>query len=101
GRGALATRGWLPPVLRIRIWAYVVLVTLVLILLTTSNVSDFTRFLVVLILAGLGAVWIEFTRRQTLAEFPEAGDPAWADARARVSDWLEARRSAPSADRPS
>jgi putative oligomerization/nucleic acid binding protein len=101
GRRALATRGWLAPVLRVRIWAYVVLVTLVLILLTTSNVSDFTRFLVVLILAGLGAVWIEFTRRQTLAEFPDAGDPAWADARARVSDWLEARRSAPSADRPS
>ena len=96
GRRALSTRGWLAPVLRVRVWAYVVLVILVLILLTTSEVSDFTRFLVVLILAALGAAWIELTRRQTLAEFPDAGDPAWAGARARVSDWLEARRSGPS-----
>jgi putative oligomerization/nucleic acid binding protein len=100
GRRALTTRGWLAPALRVRLWAYIVLAILVLILLSTSGVSDFTRFLIVALLAALGAAWIELTRRQTLAEFPDAGDSnVIADTRGRMSDWWESRRasSGPSA----
>jgi hypothetical protein len=94
GRRALTTRGWLAPALRVRLWAYIVLAILVLILLSTSGVSDFTRFLVVVILAGLGAAWIELTRRQTLAEFPDAGDSnVIADTRERLESWWGSRRA--------
>jgi Short C-terminal domain len=94
GRRALATRGWLAPVIRVRLWAYIVLAILVLILLSTSGVSDFTRFLVVVLLAALGAAWIELTRRQTLAEFPDAGDSNLvADTRERLGSWWESRRA--------
>jgi hypothetical protein len=93
GRRALTTRGWLAPALRVRLWAYLVLVLLVLILLTTAGVSDFTRFLVVVLLAALGAAWIELTRRQTLAEFPDAGDSTiLADTRERLESWWGSRR---------
>jgi hypothetical protein len=78
----------------VRLWAYIVLAILVLILLSTSGVSDFTRFLVVVILAGLGAAWIELTRRQTLAEFPDAGDSnVIADTRERLESWWGSRRA--------
>src|SRR5262245_23571530 len=95
GRRALTTRGWLAPALQNRVWAYVVLAVLVLILLFNAEVMDFARLLVVILLAALGAAWIELTRRQTLAEFPDAdGSTLVADTRARMSGWWESRRSA-------
>src|SRR5262245_8240678 len=94
GRRALTTRGWLAPALRVRLWAYIVLVLLVLILLATSGVSDFTRFLVVILLGALGAAWIELTRRRTLAEFPDAGDSnVIAETRERLENWWGSRRA--------
>jgi hypothetical protein len=93
-RRALAARGWLAPGLRNRVWAYVGLVIVVLILLYTSEVTDFARLLVVLLLAALGATWIEVTRRQTLQEFPDTGAPTIVDdARTKVSEWMEGRRA--------
>jgi Short C-terminal domain len=99
GRRALTTRSWLAPALENRLWAYVVLACVVLLLLFTSEVSDITRLLVVVLLAALGATWIELTRRQTLAEFPDSGDGTLiADTRARMTSWWESRRE--SADSP-
>jgi hypothetical protein len=94
GRRALSVRRGLAPALENRAWAYVVLALVVLLLLFTSEVSDFVRFLVVVLLAALGATWIELTRRQTLTEFPDAGDGTLiADTRARMTGWWESRRS--------
>ncbi len=105
GRRAIATRRTLAPVLRERLWPYVGLAVVALILLVTSPVSDVTRLLVVALLVALGAAWIELTRAQTLREFPEAGAPAFVgEARGRVSGWLETRRApevpAPSGEAP-
>jgi hypothetical protein len=76
------------------VWAYVVLALVVLFLFFTSAVSDFTRFLILLLLAALGATWIELTRRQALTEFPDAGDGTLiADTRARMAGWWESVRS--------
>jgi len=94
GRRAITTRSGLAPALENRLWAYVALALVVLFLLFTSEVSDFARLLVVLLLAALGATWIELTRRQTLAEFPDAGDGTLiADTRARMTTWWESRRT--------
>jgi hypothetical protein len=94
GRRAVNVRSWVAPGLENRVWAYLVLGFVVLLLLFTSAVSDVTRFLIVVLLAALGATWIELTRRQTLAEFPDAGDSTLiADTRARVAGWWESRRS--------
>src|SRR6188472_2651966 len=68
GRRAVSTREWLAPALKNRTWAYVVL-------------------------AALGAAWIELARRQTLAEFPDASSTFLADTRTRMSNWWESRRS--------
>ncbi len=96
GRRALAMRGWLAPALRNRVWAYLALAVVGLVLLLSSEVSDFSRFLVVLILLALGATWIELTRRQTLHEYPNAeGTALIGEARTRVSDWWESRRTRP------
>jgi hypothetical protein len=66
----------------------------VLLMLFTAEVTDFTRLLVVVLLAALGATWIELTRRQTLAEFPDAGDGTLiADTRARMTSWWDSRRA--------
>jgi hypothetical protein len=98
GRRALATRGWLAPLLQNRVWPYVVLGVFGLLLLIRSEVADFSRLLVVALLVGLGALWIELTRRQTMAEFPDAqGSTLVADTRARMSDWWESRRAASAA----
>jgi hypothetical protein len=97
-RRALAARGWLAPGLRNRVWAYVTLAIVALFLLFTSQVTDLARLLVVLLLAALGAAWIEVARRQTLHEFPDTGAPTVVDdARAKVSDWFESRRAASAA----
>jgi hypothetical protein len=94
GRRALSVRRAIAPGFRNRVWAYVVLALVGLFLLLNSQVSDFSRFLVVVILVALGATWIELTRRQTMLEFPDAGGSTMmTDARGRVSEWLEDRRS--------
>jgi hypothetical protein len=101
GRRALTTRGWLAPGLQSRVWAYVVLAILALVLLFTAQVLDFTRLLVVALLGALGATWIELTRRQTLREFPDAAGSAFlADTWARVSDWWDEQRAGSAAARP-
>jgi Short C-terminal domain len=94
GRRAIAARGGIAPALQNRLWAYIVLAVIVLLLLYTTNVLDFARLLVVLLLAALGAAWIELTRRQTLVEFPDAeGSTLVADTRARMTSWWESRRT--------
>ncbi len=94
GRRAITSRRWVAPALQNRIWAYVVLAVVALLLLLRAEVLDFARLLVVILLAALGATWIELTRRQTLAEFPDAGDGTLiADTRARMTNWWESRRT--------
>jgi hypothetical protein len=104
GRRAITSRGWLAPALQNRVWAYIVLAVVVLLLLFRAEVLDFARLLVVILLAALGAAWIELTRRQTLAEFPDAeGSTLVADTRARMTSWWESMRSpseAPAAAAP-
>jgi hypothetical protein len=98
GRHALATRGWLAPALRNRVWAYVVLAVIGLFLLASAQVTDFARLLVVVILVGLGATWIELTRRQTLQEYPDTGGPSFVeDTWTRVSAWWDGQRAAQAA----
>ena len=98
GRRALTTRGWIAPALQNRVWAYLALGAISLLLLFSSAVTDFTRLLLVAIIAALGATWIELTRRQTLREFPDGGDSTIvADTRARMTDWWESRRAASTA----
>ena len=93
-RRAITARGWLAPALQNRVWAYIVLAVLVLLMLFRAEVLDFSRLLVVILLGALGATWIELTRRQTLAEFPDAGSALVADTRSRMTTWWESRRSA-------
>ena len=93
GRRAVSTREWLAPALKNRTWAYVVLAVIVLLLLFNTAVLDFARLLVLILLAALGAAWIELARRQTLAEFPDASSTFLADTRTRMSIWWESRRS--------
>ena len=98
GRGAPAVRRLIAPGLRNKVWPYVGLAIVALILLFTGQVSDFTRFLFVALVIALGATWIEVTRRQTLREFPDTGGPAvLSDARSRVADWWDDRRTASAA----
>ncbi|HUG65824.1 MAG TPA: SHOCT domain-containing protein [Gaiellaceae bacterium] len=95
GRRAFGVRGWLAPALQNRVWAYLALGIVALLLLFTAEVADFSRLLVVAVLAALGATWIELTRRQTMTEFPDAqGSAIVADTRARMSSWWESRRAA-------
>lgn len=93
GRRAVTSREWLAPALQNRVWAYVALAIVVFFMLYTAEVMDFARLLIVILLAALGAAWIELTRRQTLAEFPDAGSALVADTRARMTSWWESRRS--------
>lgn len=98
GKRALGVRGWLAPALQNRVWAYAVLGIVALLLLFTAEVADFSRLLVVAVLAALGATWVELTRRQTLAEFPDArGSSIMADTRARMTGWWESQRAASAA----
>jgi hypothetical protein len=94
GRRALTTRRWIAPALRNRVWAYVALAIVGLFLLLDAQVTDFTRLLFVLIIVALGASWVEITRTQTLREFPDTGGPTVvSDARERMSEWWDERRS--------
>jgi membrane protease YdiL (CAAX protease family) len=95
GRRALTARGWLAPALENRAWPYIALAIVALVLLFTASVLDFTRLLVVALIAALGATWIELTRRQTLREFPDAGGTAFlTDTWERVTSWWDEQRAA-------
>jgi hypothetical protein len=99
GRRAVAVRRAVAPGIRNRAWAYVVLAIVGLFLLLNSQVSDFTRFLFVVLVIALGATWIELTRRQTMLEFPDSvGSAMIADARSRVTGWFEDRRAGSATD---
>jgi Short C-terminal domain len=92
-RRAVGARRFLAPLVRERVWAYAGLAVVGLILLVAGEVADFTRFLLVLVLIALVAVWIEITRRQTLLEFPGASGTATLDeARERLSAWWDSMR---------
>ncbi|HET9461771.1 MAG TPA: SHOCT domain-containing protein [Gaiellaceae bacterium] len=94
GRKASVVRRTLAPAVRGRVWAYAALAAATLVLLVLSPVGDFTRLLTVVVLAALGAAWIELTRRQTLHEFPDASaSPFFEDARMHLSSWWESRRA--------
>jgi hypothetical protein len=95
GRRALTARGWLAPGLQNRAWAYVLLAIVALVMLFTASVLDFTRLLVVALIAALGATWIELMRRQTLREFPDArGTEFLSDTWDRVAAWWKEQRAA-------
>jgi hypothetical protein len=95
GRRALTARGWLAPGLQNRAWAYVLLAIVALVMLFTASVLDFTRLLVVALIAALGATWIELMRRQTLREFPDArGTEFLSDTWDRVAAWWSEQRAA-------
>jgi Short C-terminal domain len=96
GRRAVSARGWLAPALSHRVWAYVVLTIVGLVLLFTAQVNDVSRVLTVAVLLALGATWIELTRRQALREFPEAAQVSLVEeARTRMSGWWESLRGEP------
>ena len=94
GRRAVVSRRYLAPALQARVWAYVVLGIVMVLFLFVNPVTDFAKLLVWLVLAALGVTWIEVTRRQTLAEFPDAAAPALVgDARSRISEWWSELRA--------
>jgi Short C-terminal domain len=94
GRRAVDSRRALAPAFRERVWPYVGLAIVAVILFLSGRVADTTRYLFDLLFLALVAVWIEVTRSQTLREFPDAGAPALIGAaRTSVSGWLETRRS--------
>ena len=90
---AAGVRRFLAPALRERAWAYAGLAAVAVILLFVGEVGDFVRFLMLVILVALGAVWIEVTRRQTVHEFPDAsGAAVLGEARTTLSSWWGAAR---------
>jgi hypothetical protein len=95
GRRSFTARGWLAPALQNRAWAYAALGVVSLVMLFTASVLDFTRLLVVALIAALGATWIEVTRRQTVREFPDAGGTAFlSDTWDRITTWWDEQRAA-------
>jgi hypothetical protein len=97
GQQATAARRYLAPALSARIWPYLALAIVAVILLLTGPVSDFSRYFVVAVLVALGALWIELTRRQTIREFPDARSEDMLDElRTKVSGlWDTSRKPAP------
>ena len=87
-RQALGARRFLAPALRARVWPYIGLAVVAILLLLTGPVSDFSRYLVVAVLVALGALWIELMRAQTMKEFPgvESSD-MFDELRDRLSEW--------------
>ena len=101
GRRAVGVRRVLAPAVRERVWAYGGLALLALILLLTGPVSDLTRYVVVLVLVVLGAVWIEALRSQILREHPNASAPElFAETRSRLATWWIAQRAQIARARP-
>ena len=90
GRRALTRADGSRPRPQNRVWAYVVLAVVGLFLLLNAQVADFTRVLVVLLIAALGA---DLDRAR--AEADARGVPGHgrldvvADARARMTSWWE------------
>ena len=94
GPRAVAFRRGLAPYLRQRRYAYGVLGVAALVVLLTGQVGDFARLLGELVVIGLLAGWIEWLRRQTLAEFPDATAPAGLqDSWTRLSEWFRDRQA--------
>ena len=101
GRRAVASRRVVAPAVRQRAWAYAALAILSVILLLTGPVGDFARYLVVITLVALGAVWIEAMRAQTLREHPNASAPElFAETRSRLATWWETQRAQVARPRP-
>jgi Short C-terminal domain len=93
---AVGVRRALAPALRRRGIAYGAVAVVALLVLLTGPVDDFARLLGELVIFGLIAGWIEWMRRQTLEEFPDATGPAFlADVRAQLGEWAQGRRAAP------
>jgi hypothetical protein len=94
-RYALASREAVSPLLRARVYSYSALAVVALALLVSAPVNDFARLLFVGVSVGMLAAGIEILRTQTLREFPDAsGGIALAEARAKMTGWLEAQRLA-------
>ena len=92
---AVAARRTLAPALRRRAIAYGAVAVVALLVLLTGPVDDFARLLGELVIFGLVAGWIEWMRRQTLVEFPDATGPAFlADACMQLGEWAQGRRAA-------
>ena len=90
GRRALTVRGWLAPAAS----GHTARSRSSRSLLLRRN-GRRLQPLVVIILAALGATWIELTRRQTLHEFPDAqGTAFFADTWGRVSGWWKEQLAA-------
>jgi Short C-terminal domain len=89
---AVAVRRAFAPALRERRYAYGALAVIALLLVFTGRANDFARVLAELVLIALLAVWIEWMRRVTLAEFPQPATPArLGDARIQLSALLQRR----------
>ena len=101
GPRAVAVRRALAPALRHRRYAYGALTVVALLLLLSGRVSDFAQLLGDLVVIGLLAGWIEWMRRETLREFPDAATPAiLVDARDQLAEWLQSGRTATARGRP-
>jgi len=95
---AVGVRRALAPALRRRGVAYGAVAVVALVVLLSGPVDDFARLLGELVVFGLVAGWIEWMRRQTLEEFPDATGPAFlSDVRDQLGDWMQGRRTAPAA----
>lgn len=95
GGRPLAVRRTLAPFLRQRRYAYGAVAVVVVALLLTGRVRDFATLLGELVIVGLVAAWIEWMRRQTQLEFPDAAGPTiLAEAGTQLSEWLQGRRTA-------
>ena len=93
---SVAVRRALAPFLRQRRYAYGAIAVVVVTLLLTGRVRDFATLLGELVIIGLVAAWIEWMRRTTRIEFPDATGPAiLTDAGAQLSELLRGRRTAP------
>ena len=93
---AVGVRRALAPALRRRGIAYGAVAVVALVVLLSGPVDDFARLLGELVVFGVVAAWIEWMRRQTLVEFPDATGPAFlSDAREQVGEWMQGRRTAP------
>lgn len=95
---AVGVRRALAPALRRRGIAYGAVAVVALVVLLSGPVDDFARLLGELVIFGLIAGWIEWMRRQTLEEFPDATGPAFlGEARAQLRGWAQGRQTAPAA----
>lgn len=95
GARAVSVRRALAPGLKRRRYAYGALAVVAVVVLASGEVDDFARLLAELVVIALVAVWIEWMRRQTTVEFPDAAAPAvLVDLRAQLA---ERRRRSPAA----